>query len=201
MRNRARSYTRYSRFPREHFLTIPGQARGTAPGKRSPDARSSSVGAIRPSWLTRTLAWASAGPYARRSATRAVPLHRGARIGETDAVPLIPAVAAHDARAALAGGVSDQHHRGLRACPHGVGGRPSFSLHRPYALQASSANKPTVSQRLSRSAQRSKMCLLSPGKAGQKTLKPLVLPAASLISAVGLVKAAVPVPSRAGVAL
>src|SRR3954454_15979734 len=79
MRNRARSYMRYSRFPREHFLTVPGQARGTAPGKGSPDARSSSVGAIRPSWLTRTLAWASADPYARRSATRAVPLLSGAR--------------------------------------------------------------------------------------------------------------------------
>ena len=45
------------------------------------------------------------------------------------------------------------------------------------------------------------MCLLFPGRAGQKTLKPLVLPAASLISAVGLVKAAIPVPCSAGGAL
>ena len=40
MRNRARSYTRYSRFPREHFLTVPGQARGTARARdrRTPGA-------------------------------------------------------------------------------------------------------------------------------------------------------------------
>src|SRR3954452_3124674 len=59
------------------YRTRPGSRHG--PGKGSPDAGSSSVGAIRPSWLTRTLAWASADPYARRSATRAVPLLSGAR--------------------------------------------------------------------------------------------------------------------------
>src|SRR3954452_8233123 len=42
------------------YRTRPGSRHG--PGKGSPDARSSSVGAIRPSWLTRTLAWASADP-------------------------------------------------------------------------------------------------------------------------------------------
>src|SRR3954447_17312950 len=59
------------------YRTRPGSRHG--PGKGSPDARSSSVGAIRPSWLTRTLAWASTGPHARRSATRAVPPLSGAR--------------------------------------------------------------------------------------------------------------------------